>query len=183
MSSIAAAFISIFATFFIVIFAIAILALVAAYKLFEKAGVPGWKSLIPIYNSYVLTVEIAKLDIIWFILTFAAIIPIVGPIVALIANVNIVYSTCRRFTKESDLRVIATILFGIFIFVFAFGKYDYDNGNYSRNGFFNDSTVDNIKAGFSGESSSSSGSVNFCKNCGNKVKAGEKFCDNCGSRL
>ena len=158
MNTVAATVISIFATFFIVVLIIAVLALVASYKLYEKAGVEGWKCLIPFYNTYVATVEIAKLDVIWFVLTFAAFIPVIGPIVALVANINIIYSICRRFTKESDLRVISTIFFGIFIFVFAFGNYKYDDSTYSRNGFFNDSTVDNIKNGFTGGSSSSSSS-------------------------
>ena len=184
MYTLVAAFVTFFATFFIIALAIAILALVANYKLFEKAGVEGWKSIIPFYNVYVATVDIAKLDVIWFILLFLGFIPVIGTLASIVASINIVYSICRRFTKDSDLRIISTILFSIFIFVFAFGKYEYDNGSYSRNGFFNDSTVDNIKSGFTGETSSSSkGSVNFCKNCGNKVKPGEKFCDNCGSKL
>lgn len=184
MYTLLGAFVTFFATFFLVAFAIAVIALVAHYKLFEKAGVEGWKSLIPFYNIYVATVDVAKLDVIWFVLIFLGFIPVIGTLVSILACTNIVYSICRRFTKDSDLRIISTILFGIFIFIFAFGKYEYDNGSYSRNGFFNDSTVDNIKSEFTGkESSSKKGSVNFCKNCGNKVNPGEKFCDNCGNKL
>ncbi len=33
---------------------IILLPFIAAWKLFKKAGIPGWKSLIPIYNSYLM---------------------------------------------------------------------------------------------------------------------------------
>ena len=37
---------------FIFILAIAILVIVAMWKIFQKAGEPGWKAIIPFYNSY-----------------------------------------------------------------------------------------------------------------------------------
>lgn len=33
---------------------IAILVIVAMWKIFKKAGEPGWKAIIPIYNNYIL---------------------------------------------------------------------------------------------------------------------------------
>lgn len=33
---------------------IILLPFIAAWKLFEKAGIPGWKALIPVYNSYLM---------------------------------------------------------------------------------------------------------------------------------
>ncbi len=36
------------------VFAIAVLSIVAVWKIFTKAGIPGWASLIPIYNVYCL---------------------------------------------------------------------------------------------------------------------------------
>jgi signal peptidase I len=44
------------------------------YLLFRKAGVPGWKALIPVYNSFVI-LEISERSTIWFFLQF---IPVVG---------------------------------------------------------------------------------------------------------
>ena len=37
---------------FVFILAIAILVIVAMWKIFQKAGEPGWKAIIPFYNSY-----------------------------------------------------------------------------------------------------------------------------------
>ncbi|NZA37286.1 DUF5684 domain-containing protein [Eubacterium callanderi] len=39
--------------------------LVAGWKLFEKAGEPGWKSLIPIYGSYILYKISWKTSMFW----------------------------------------------------------------------------------------------------------------------
>ena len=184
MESIALVFASFFLVIVLVSIGVGIAAIIAGYKLFEKAGVAGWKVLIPVYNAYVLTVEIAKLDVIWFIMLFASIFPVIGWIVSMLASINISYSVCRRFTKEKDVQIIATILFGIFMFVFAFGNYKYDNGNYSKHGFFSDSSVDDVKSKVSNSfSSNNNGPVHFCKNCGNQVKDGEKFCANCGSEI
>ena len=105
--------------------ALSVLVLVAAYKLFEKAGVEGWKAIVPFYNLYVLTVDIAKLDVIWFALLFAAFIPIIGWLIAIVASLNISYATVRRFIKDKDMHIVGTILFGIFVVIIAFGNYSY----------------------------------------------------------
>jgi hypothetical protein len=34
--------------------AVAVLAIIGMWKVFEKAGEPGWAAIIPFYNSYVL---------------------------------------------------------------------------------------------------------------------------------
>ena len=54
--------------------------IVAAWKLFKKAGKPGWASIVPFYNTWVL-VEIAKLSAVWFVLTFIPVANIVAIIV------------------------------------------------------------------------------------------------------
>jgi hypothetical protein len=50
-------------------------------RAFEKAGRPGWEAIIPIYNLQVLTCEIARTEVIWFVLTFIPSINIVAPII------------------------------------------------------------------------------------------------------
>lgn len=40
--------------FYLVMFVLGILCIVAWWKIFEKAGEDGWKSLIPFYNTYIL---------------------------------------------------------------------------------------------------------------------------------
>ncbi|HJA12985.1 MAG TPA: hypothetical protein H9799_08600 [Candidatus Mediterraneibacter merdipullorum] len=41
--------------FMLVMFALCILVIIAEWKLFQKAGQPGWAAIVPFYNAYVLT--------------------------------------------------------------------------------------------------------------------------------
>jgi len=52
---------------------------IGAYLLFKKAGEPGWKALIPIYNTFVM-LRIANRPLYWFFLQF---IPVVGWFISL----------------------------------------------------------------------------------------------------
>ena len=47
---------------------------VGLYKMFEKAGAPGWKAFIPFYNTYVM-LELAERPKHW---VFWQLIPVVG---------------------------------------------------------------------------------------------------------
>jgi hypothetical protein len=76
------------------IFPLAIFALIVAglWKIFEKAGRPGWAAIIPFYNMYVVT-EIAGRDIIWFILLLV-------PCVNIVAAVLIWMDLAKNFGKD-----------------------------------------------------------------------------------
>ena len=56
------------------------------WKVFEKAGQPGWATLVPIYNAYVLIIEICKMDMLMFILSL---IPCVSIIPAFMAHIEL----------------------------------------------------------------------------------------------
>jgi ABC-type sulfate transport system permease subunit len=64
---------------FLIIFVV--VPLIGLWKIFEKAGKPGWAALIPIYNAVVL-LEIIDRPIWWLILLFC-VGPVFGVIVAL----------------------------------------------------------------------------------------------------
>ena len=53
--------------FWLIMLAIGIVGLVGMWKIFEKAGQPGWAAIVPFYNVYVLN-QIAGKDILWFVL-------------------------------------------------------------------------------------------------------------------
>lgn len=77
-----AAFMGIFMTIFLFMIPFFILLVVSIWKVFEKAGQPGWACLIPIYNGYILTVIIGKPW--WWLLLMC--IPYVGIIWAVWAT-------------------------------------------------------------------------------------------------
>ena len=54
--------------FFIFMFLIGVFSLICMWKLFKKAGKPGWACLVPVYNIIVL-LEIAELPM-WYIVLF-----------------------------------------------------------------------------------------------------------------
>lgn len=59
----------------------ALVAIAGMWKVFAKAGQPGWAAIIPIYNVYILVTEIAGRDILWVVLSilipFALVVPLI----------------------------------------------------------------------------------------------------------
>lgn len=99
--------------FLLMIFAACILAIIAEWKAFKKAGQPGWAAVIPFYNIYVLT------KITWgngwlFLLTF---LPI-GNIVFLILTY---IKLARVFGRGDGFAVGLIFLPYIFFLILAFG--------------------------------------------------------------
>ena len=89
----------------------------AMWKVFTKAGKPGWASIIPIYNMVVL-LDIAGKPVWWIILFF---IPIVNFIFAILTYVGL----ADRFGKGGGFAV-GLILLGIIFFpILGFGSAQY----------------------------------------------------------
>lgn len=96
----------------------AILMIVSHWKIFTKAGKPGWASIIPIYNTIVL-LEIIGRPIWWFILLF---IPIVNIVVAIIIAIDL----AKAFGKSGAWGVFLLFLFSFIGFpMLAFGSAKY----------------------------------------------------------
>lgn len=98
-----------------------IIAIVAMWKIFKKAGKPGWASIIPIYNAVVMF-QICGMNP-WLLLL--AIIPFVNfvtaPILAILINVNL----AKKFGKGGGFAVGLIFLNFIFTLVLAFGDSEY----------------------------------------------------------
>ena len=97
--------------------AIAILMVVAMWKLFKKAGRPGWASIIPFYNYYV-EFEIAGMNG-WFFLLL--LIPIVDIVLAIILTVKL----AKAFGRSAGFAVGMIFLPFVFVPILAFGKSKY----------------------------------------------------------
>ena len=96
--------------------------LAGIWKVFTKAGQPGWGAIVPIYNTYLMT-KIAQRPAWWLILMF---IPVVNIIVHVVLSMDI----ARHFGKGAGFGV------GLACFVFypiiGFGGAQYDGGHDSH---------------------------------------------------
>ena len=97
--------------------AIAIFLFAAQWKVFEKAGQPGWACIIPIYNIYIMT-KIAGKPGIW---TLLCLIPVVN-IIFVIWLYNMI---SKSFGHDEGFTVGLVLLGIIFWPILGFGKSKY----------------------------------------------------------
>ena len=90
---------------------------VAMWKMFEKAGVEGWKAVIPFYNIY------EAFKVFWGNgwICLLLVVPVVGFIVALITN----YKMAKSFGHGFGYTLGLIVLPFIFAPVLGFGKDEY----------------------------------------------------------
>jgi hypothetical protein len=104
--------------FWIIYAAFMIFMLAAMWKIFTKAGQPGWAILIPFYNFYVMC-KIAGRPGWWLIL---ALIPLVNLIIFIILYVDI----AKNFGKGAGFAVGMILLPFIFFPILGFGSAQYE---------------------------------------------------------
>lgn len=117
---------------FIGIIAIVILLIISYWKIFKKAGQPGWAAIIPFYSSVVLS-KVAGVNI-WFYLgiliatVVGSFIPLISTL-ATIANfvwtLVIAFKLPGKFGKGVGFGFGLWLLPGIFYPILAFGKSEY----------------------------------------------------------
>ena len=97
--------------------AIVVLMIASMWKIFTKAGQPGWAAIIPIYNLYILLKIVGKPG--WWLVLF--IIPLVN-IVFLIITINML---SKSFGKDEGFTIGLLFLGIIFYPILAFGDAKY----------------------------------------------------------
>jgi hypothetical protein len=97
--------------------AVVLILIISMWKIFTKAGKPGWAAIVPIYNMIVM-LEIACKPIWWFILLL---IPLVNIIVIIIVLIEL----AKRFGKGVGFAIGMLILPFIFYPMLAFGDSKY----------------------------------------------------------
>lgn len=102
---------------YIISIAVAVFQIVCYWRVFEKAGVPGWKSLIPFYNTYVLC------DLLWGegLKMFLFLIPIAN----IYFNIKLYLSFAKAFGKSVGFGVGLIFLHPIFVGILAFDGSSY----------------------------------------------------------
>lgn len=105
-----------------VIFWLALVLLIVAsmWKVFEKAGEPGWAAIVPFYNIVVL-LKIAGKPAWWFLLML---VPIVNLIVAIIVTVSL----AKNFGKGAGFGLGLIFLAPVFYPMLAWGDARYQPG-------------------------------------------------------
>jgi hypothetical protein len=106
-----------FLIFNLLFLAVIIFTVVCVWKVFKKAGKPGWASIIPIYNQVVL-LEIVDKPVWWIILLFI-------PFVNLIVTILVLSELSKKFAKGTGFTVGLFFLPFIFFPILAFGKAQY----------------------------------------------------------
>lgn len=107
-------------------FAIIAVMIAAYWKIFTKAGKPGWASIIPIYNIYTL-LQIVQKPVWWLILFF---IPVVNVITAIIVMLNL----GKAFGKSTGWSVIFLVIFSsLGMLMLGFGSSTYQLGGAPSN--------------------------------------------------
>ena len=92
--------------------------IVATWKIFTKAGKPGWASIIPIYNVYVL-LQIAGLEW-WYLLLLC--IPLVNIYAVFKMNIELAH----KFGKSTAFGILMVFFSLICTLVLAFGSAKYE---------------------------------------------------------
>ena len=104
--------------FYVIAFIVFLVA--AQWKVYSKAGKPGWACIIPIYNIIVL-LEIVNKPIWWIVLLL---IPFVNIIVLIIIQVEL----AKVFGKSTGFAVGLILLSFIFLPILGFGDAKYIGG-------------------------------------------------------
>jgi hypothetical protein len=111
----------VFAAFFAIMLIpgliISVVLIISHWKIYEKAGKPGWASLIPIYNIIVL-LEIIGKPIWWVFL-------ILFPCTTFIFGIWAVNLLSKSFGQSEGFTVGLVLLGVVFYPVLAFGNYQY----------------------------------------------------------
>ena len=97
---------------------IVVLMIAGMWKVFQKAGKPGWAAIIPIYNFIVL-LEIAGKPAWWVILLF---VPFVNFIIGILLGVSV----AAKFGKSTGYGLGLAFLGPVFYPMLGFGDAQYD---------------------------------------------------------
>ncbi len=88
-----------------------------AWKMFVKAGKPGWAAIVPIYNAIVMLDIVGKP--VWWIVLF--LIPVVNFVVSILVSIEL----AKAFGKSAGFGIGIALLGFIFIPILGFGDAKY----------------------------------------------------------
>lgn len=103
--------------FFVFWLAVLVAVIAGCWKMFVKAGQPGWAAIVPIYNIYCLCKIVGRPG--WWVLLF--LIPFVNVVIAFIISIDL----AKSFGKSVAFAVGLFFLSAIFYCILGFGSAQY----------------------------------------------------------
>ncbi len=91
--------------------------IIGLWKLFSKAGKPGWASIVPIYNTIVM-IDMAGKPLWWIILLFI-------PFVNIVVSILIMIGMAKNFGRGTGTAIGLIFLPMIFMLILGFGSAEY----------------------------------------------------------
>lgn len=165
--------------YYLFLLAISVVQIIAMWKVFEKAGKPGWAALIPFYNTYTLF-EISGYPGLYVLFIL---IPCFGPIVLYVFEILAFISLSKKFNKSSAFAVLLILVSVVGFCILGFGNDEYDPSLGEQK---NSQPIDPKPTSDKKEETKTTkkdDSKKFCGNCGTKVSASANVCPNCGNKL
>ncbi|MBO5414379.1 MAG: signal peptidase I [Bacilli bacterium] len=110
------------ATYSIVLLVFVVLTVVGNWKVFEKAGKPGWAAIVPIYNTVVLY-QVSGLNP-WLLLLY--LVPFVNYIAMFVLSIMLAGKLAKAFGKGTGFAVGIFFLQPVFTLILGFGDAKYE---------------------------------------------------------
>lgn len=101
--------------------AFSVFSIIVMWKMFEKAGKEGWKSIVPIYNIITL-LEIVGLKWYYILLYCLTFIPKVGGLLSLFFTFVVMVKLAKSYGKDIGFGVGLTLVSIVFMAILAFDK-------------------------------------------------------------
>jgi hypothetical protein len=100
---------------------VVVLGIIPVWRIFSKAGKPGWAAIVPIYNIYMFCKICGRPG--WWLLL--CLVPIVNFVIAIILCIDL----AKAFGKSSGFAIGIILLSIIFIPILGYGKAAYIGGS------------------------------------------------------
>lgn len=106
---------------FIFLLAIIIFMIVVKWKMYEKAGKPGWASIVPVYSTIVLF-DIIGYKWYYIFLLFLGGVPVIGGVALMLFTISYSIKLAKSFGQSTGFGIGLALVNPIFVAIIAFDK-------------------------------------------------------------
>ncbi len=109
-----------FVCYFLFILAITVPTIAGLWKIFDKAGQPGWAAIVPVYNTIIL-LQITEKPTWWVIVLLC-------PCTSIVFSILVCLTLAEKFGKSAGFGIGLALLGPIFAPILGFGSATYQGG-------------------------------------------------------